>query len=756
MSYNGDDDGGRRGGGDRKPSKGKGKAKASSRDDLTASAVFGKPIVGHILEDEVDPHQDEYFTSKLDSAVPLEALIVKPNVNDGDELPDQIMDIVNSGTGGLRASRSMFGTTVVEAGRMGLLSYNGCVQIVGPGRWRKLNPRASWAGIVSLTDNPIQHQTLTIVRVPKGQYGLATDNSKPVLLAEGVHVRNSRLFQHVGFQAINQKHIQHSTIHILLVPKGEYALVVEKGQPKVLQPGFYVVDSSVFNVAGFVPINQEHIQHNTIHIIQVPKGKVGLIAKNNKMMLIHEGMHVYNSQIFQYSGLKDINRESIVHGTITRVRVRNGEIGLAWQENKPVLIEEPGFYEFDSPNFQFVKCVPATDKEIVLGSNKRIMVYDGEVGVSYRCGKLCILEPKTHYFDSTDWIFTGFLSTRQQCLSLSDRSPDGLLRCDTKDFVEIGIKSDVFYKVADPQKALLEVGSQEAINSLVIETAIATLQSIIRSSSLNQVAQSKEPHAISEEKYLEQQAKSSSSSSSDSPSAPLFFDKVHDEFISKLHDYFLQRYGLEIANIRIESFKILDEQLVDNISKQALITATTETKLANLEGQKEIATAEVERDAEVARIKTQSMAQQLATDTAARNKATMDEATAKAQAAKIRAQGEAEALLITVEAEARAIELKGEAEARAQEKRAMAEAKRAELLASTPLGGQLAMFALQTDMVAKSMQGIEKVVYLPTNGTSNSPFGLFNMPMMGIDPAFNMVNGASSSRQDNSKKQLGN
>jgi regulator of protease activity HflC (stomatin/prohibitin superfamily) len=30
--------------------------------------------------------------------------------------------------------------------------------------------------------------------------------------------------------------------------------------------------------------------------------------------------------------------------------------------------------------------------------------------------------------------------------------------CETKDFVEIGLKADVFYRIADPEKVLLIVG----------------------------------------------------------------------------------------------------------------------------------------------------------------------------------------------------------------------------------------------------------------------------------------------------------
>merc|ERR1719436_1136658 len=119
-------------------------------------------------------------------------------------------------------------------------------------------------------------------------------------------------------------------------------------------------------------------------------------------------------------------------------------------------------------------------------------------------------------------------------------------------------------------------------------------------------------------------------------SAPLFFDKAHDEFLSKLHDDFVKRYGIEISNIRIESFKIMDEQLANSISKQALTTAQTESQLANLAGQTEIATKEQERVASVKQIGAAAEANALRTKVDAENATLISQAEARAQAERIR------------------------------------------------------------------------------------------------------------------------
>lgn len=110
----------------------------------------------------------------------------------------------------------------------------------------------------------------------------------------------------------------------------------------------------------------------------------------------------------------------------------------------------------------------------------RIIVCDGEIGVSYVTGKLDILQPDTYVFDDTnDRIFAGFMSTRQQTLPLVDpdaKDGDPWLRCDTKELVEVGIKAAVFFRVSDPRLTLTTIGDEAAICKNIRETSVATLQ----------------------------------------------------------------------------------------------------------------------------------------------------------------------------------------------------------------------------------------------------------------------------------------
>lgn len=82
-----------------------------------------------------------------------------------------------------------------------------------------INPRGHWSSTYSIDSDRIEHETLKIVRVPKGYYGLASNNGQPLILGEGVHVRNSRLFNFVELKEINQEHIKHGTIDIMRIPQ---------------------------------------------------------------------------------------------------------------------------------------------------------------------------------------------------------------------------------------------------------------------------------------------------------------------------------------------------------------------------------------------------------------------------------------------------------------------------------------------------------------------------------------------------------
>ena len=718
---------------------------------------------------------------RVDDETPIGEIIRAPNARDGDV--DGLARTANGGRAAL-PRRYWFGGRLVSQGMVQIVRNNGRVEVVPPGRWGMgmfsfAACMASWGDLHSVTRDHISDDTFTMVRVHRGMIGLATENGRPVLLSEGLHVYNSPLFAFHECKPVGSEHIAHRSFTLLRVPKGQFAKVTEQGKAKLLPEGMHVIDNPVFRYDGLVSAREPYIAHDSIHVIQVPKGSLCLICEASNPRLLHEGLHIFDSPLLTCAGVRSKMEPLITHGTISRFRIPKGEIGLAWHENRPLFIETPGTYHVDSASFRFVESKPAAQKRLVLGSHKIITVFSGEVGVSFDAGRLAILPPGRHVIDAAEHTFDDFLSTQQRSMRLTQATHDDggrggvgeatatsskgskgkggggggdLLVCETKDLVKIGIRADVFYRIADPEKAILQVGRAD-IESLIMETSIATLTNIMRTTPLNDIAQSTAVSAVST-KAAEADARAATAAGE--PTAPLFFDQAHDQFLSKLHDDFLDKYGLEVSNIRIEQFKIMDDALASSISQQAVATAETESKLANLAGQTQIAKEQQERDAAIRQIQAQSEAQvrRVAAD------AEVAQAEAETRAQQVRAQAEAVRHRTMAEGEAAATRIRAEAtiaEADAEAKgtkiradasvseatavaesvrlRAAAEAERASMLAATgPLGEKLALLEVYAGVVKSSNEGVQKVVYVDPGTThAANPLGLLTLQSLQTD-----------------------
>jgi regulator of protease activity HflC (stomatin/prohibitin superfamily) len=611
--------------------------------------------------------------------------------------------------------------SLVPPGCIRFADYQGRTYAVGPGRWM-LKPSkylgylswSDWDCVKLMESNQSEKGTASIVRIAPDEIGLAYENAtEPVLLGPGLHVYNTPSFKFVKKVGVQEAYFHHGIFHVLRVKRGTFALVWENPtQPRILREGTYAVKSPNFSFSKFVNVEEHYIKHGTIHIIQVPKGHVAKVFENMTPKLLSIGVHMVDHPNFHFDGLELLSSSLIKHGTITRFRVGQGEIGLASWRNEAVFIDVPGTYEIDSPDFVYLQSQSVSNKLLHNGNKKVVTVFSGEVGLSYRAGCLDVMEPGRHIISAADHYFDSFLSTQQHALRLKDTasssSKEDEIVAETKDFVKVGICADIFYSIADANKTVVRVG-KDGVHELVMETAIGTLTNIIRSTALNEIAQSQN---VADAPTV--QAPSSDPMTAQAlgqPSAPLFFDRAHDEFLARLHDDFLERYGIEISNIRMASCRIMDSELSKAISEQALTTAQTENKLANLKGQTEIATAEQERQSRVEQLRAEQEARALNVRTESQAKAQLDQANSLAKAKSVEVTQEAEAKIAQARAEAEAIKLKAEAEASAIETKAKAEAERARRLSETPLGAQLALLELWSGTVEKSNEGISKVVY---------------------------------------------
>jgi len=348
-----------------------------------------------------------------------------------------------------------------------------------------------------------------------------------------------------------------------------------------------------------------------------------------------------------------------------------------------------GKHVINSPTFKFERMLDLTLRTNQLGVMKLIRVETGCVGYAYKSGKLVILQPGLHVVVPPDR-FGNILSTQQQTITL----PEGVH--ESADYVSLKIRADVFYRIVNPKLALTNIKDVEL---QIKETAVSTLAGIIRSSTLNEIANS------SKVSYSKTTSADGKEVVTQQPSAPPFFKHVHDQFMENLHDHMLEDWGIELHNIRIESLKINDPRLASDISKQAVAVSQQEAKYRMLQKQAEV--IQVEADNKKTQRLKQMEADNMITQTKAQASANarLKETEATNQIIQSKAAAEGAALLRMAEAEAKATLLRAKAAKEAKELQGQGDAKYAALLESSALGGELAKLRVQANM----MSGLQQV-----------------------------------------------
>jgi hypothetical protein len=502
----------------------------------------------------------------------------------------QLLRMANENTSHMHAPGIM--GHVVQPGCISFYNRDGKTYAVSEGRWMLTSIKAKWiAKNVSVNQDRIHfnggNSNVLIIRVKPGEVALIRDLGVEILLDVGLHVFNSGTISYVDTKVYSETtYFRHGRYHYIRIPRGMFGKVwaevrgnngVTSVVARLLAQGEHYVDNHLFQHVGFVDCSLDYIPHGSVHYISVEKGFVAKALQDNQPRLLGEGHHIIESTDFEFSGTVPVmSSPCIVHGTITILRVNLGKVALAWYDSQPVMIDEPGLYEYDSPDFEFVEFKDAEERLIQLGAKKIVLVQTGEVGVTYDQGLLKILPHGIHKINSSTHIFHRFLSTQQKSIRLatlnidekiwrasrakkskagtlvedhnfggrkhSDQDSD-LTVCETKDLVKVGLRADVFYSIEDPMKCINKIDTDE-LEDLVRETAVATLTNIIRSTALNEIAQSKQVSAGGKGgiEILQPPGTASSAIAMATP-APMFFEKAHDDFLNKLHDDFMERYG---------------------------------------------------------------------------------------------------------------------------------------------------------------------------------------------------------------------
>ena len=400
--------------------------------------------------------------------------------------------------------------------------------------------------------------------------------------------------------------------HVLNVPAGHYARAFSKNRPVLYGEGPHVIIDPTFQfaeVTGFVNQNEPYIQHQTIHILRVPSGKVAKVW-------IGTIPYLYESRRDPYV---------VVDAQFRLVSPEGAKkAGL--------------FYN-------------ASDSFMEHGSIKRIIPYTGEVAITYNNGILTIIptpkDNKPVIIDSPTHHFDGFISTSlQTCLFPSKETKQQALLDNpayssdevnlkifqTRDSLRVGVVLVVAFKITDPEIAITKLG-KDGIISHIENVSFADMGKAIQLSTLQEVM------------YFTQNRPQKPNADGSTPPPPADFsmqtiqDRVRTHLARDLSDY-----GIELARLQIETMKVLDTEIAKKLAGQSVTSAEFTTKQASLVKEYDIKTTEARLKAETDNI---ALVQT--------NQATIAEAQAKLQAS----QKEADSLVIAAEAQRKASELQG-------------------------------------------------------------------------------------------------
>ena len=184
-----------------------------------------------------------------------------------------------------------------------------------------------------------------------GHVGLASRAGQPVLLEPGVHISNDPLWLWRRQVANDCPHASEGALHVCFVPAGSLAPVIVDGRGRLLPPGQHrIVARTGFEYLGTKPATDEHIRAGTLHRVQVPAGSVGLATEGGAARLIGAGEAVYvDCPSFRYLGCRSLAEPLIVHDSIKLVTVNEGFAGISYDEGRLVVLD-PGRHVLSKPS----------------------------------------------------------------------------------------------------------------------------------------------------------------------------------------------------------------------------------------------------------------------------------------------------------------------------------------------------------------------------------------------------------------------
>jgi len=420
----------------------------------------------------------------------------------------------------------------------------------------------------------------------------------------------------------------------------------------------------------------------------VLEGDIGLAWHGQTAVIYGPGRHYLLNTDHWFVGKKTLAREKhIQHGIIHIINVALGELGIGNDSatGLPVILAS-GQHIFNSTAFQFDRFSKLLDTKNIIGEMTLIRVELGDIGYGFHADGSIMILPAGFHLITPPARYQGNLSMQLQIVDLPPSVNE------SKDYVQIEVQADVYYKIQDPLTVLTNIGG-DILKEQIKELGVSTLQQIIRSSTLADIAGSDKAN------FNDDQTGQSTGEPDD------FYEKVHDKFLTIVHKHVLKEWGVNISNIRIENLRIHDRQLAQSIAQSAIQVSQLEAEHMMLDKQTKIITVrasnkakQIEFDVNAEADKLKRLAQAEAESTLITAKAQQDAKIYDHNTLRRLAEAEAEATLVTAKAEKDAKILQGEGEA-----------EYSRLVQESGLGATLATLSIHKE----AMKGVEQIVYVP-------------------------------------------
>lgn len=447
------------------------------------------------------------------------------------------------------------------------------------------------------------------------------------------------------------------------IGRDEYRLVHRNNTPQLVAYTEYPMrlkwslTSTIQNLGRYKKTDLYFGAHGR-YVVNVKPGFFVKAWKGNDPILLGPGPHVIMHTNFSLPRNAEVpqNDAYIQHGNYHILRVPQGKIAKTWLGTTPLLLEsrdQP--YVFNTPLFRLEKksnnelFENADEQVITHGALKRLLPRTGSVALTYNAGNLEIVKPSTNgkamLITSPTHSFKEFLEISTQTLTFpseetqTKRKQQGEKENNhilyevfrTKDGCDIGVKLLVVYHIKSPEEVLRKLGNPEAIVPHIENIVVADMGNAIQ-------------QCTSQDFMSTDQTKTRPTSpparDGSQPSAPEFYRNLQDLVKNKLTDDFGE-YGIQLERVNIET------PIVLKMSTQSELFSKTNTEVANLDQQKQIAVSKAERDAATRNIQ-QDQENAIRISKA---RAELEAATQEAEATKKRADADAYSALKKAEAE---------------------------------------------------------------------------------------------------------